>query len=168
VQIAFNVLPQEDKKYELAPRGTMPRFSTWSSTDYEYALNPVAQKYGGGVEVWRLQYPGMPHKHFFPRQPKSKFEGPVKDAKLFIKHEGNVRVTEVAMPWGEIPEVKKALDEGRTIKFGFRINDDKGAGCMEPARRRSIAKRAGNGTAFLVDWKEHWDNELEFAFEKSK
>ena len=70
------------------------------------------------------------------------------------------------IPWSEIPHVKKALDEGRTIKFGFRVNDDKGSGCMELARRRSVAKISGNGTAFKVDWAEHWDNEIEFAFEK--
>ena len=165
VQIAFNVIPQEDKQWLPNPPGTFPRFSTWATTDYEYALNPVAARYGGGTEVWRLQYPGMPHKHFYPRQPKSKLEGPVKDAALVIKHEGNIRTVETAIPWQEIPEVKKALDQGRTIKFGFRANDDQGRGCMELARRRSVAKMAGCGTAFLPDWGEHWDNEIEFGFE---
>jgi hypothetical protein len=166
IQIAFNVLPVEEKMWYPHSPGTFPRFTTWATTDYEYALNPVAERFGGGVEIWRLQYPGMPHKMFFPRQPKSPLDGPVAEGKLAIRHDGNTRFVEAAIPWEEIPAVKKALDENRTAKFSFRVNDDKGTGCMELSRYRSVAKRSGNGTAFSPDWVEHWDNELEFAFGK--
>ncbi|MFN8254321.1 MAG: hypothetical protein U0W24_01450 [Bacteroidales bacterium] len=165
VQIAFNVIPIGQDGLLSNPKGTMPRYIGYKCTDYEYALNQVAPEYGGGTEIWRLLVPGMPRKHFFPRQPKSSFDGPVKNGKLAIVHEGNTRITECAIPWSEIPDVKKALDEGKTIKFSFRINDDgSGGSCMELARDRSVSKK--NSRAFHADWKEHWANEVEFGFEK--
>jgi len=165
VQIAFNVIPIGEDGLYSHPKGTMPRYIGYKCTDYEYALNQVAPDYGGGTEIWRLLVPNMPRKHFFPRQPKSKFDGPVKNGQLSISHSGNTRITECAIPWSEIPDVKKALDEGKTIKFSFRINDDgSGGSCMELARDRSVSKR--NSRAFHADWKEHWANEVEFGFEK--
>lgn len=165
VQIAFNVLPPDQKSWYSCPPGTMPGFITYADTDYEYALNPVAEKYGGGVEIWRLAVPGMPHKHFFPRQPKSPFDGPVKNGKLVMNREGNTRIVEAALPWSELPDVRKRLDAGQTIKFSFRVNDNGSAGCMELSRDRSVAKRNGS---FHDDWVEHWANEIEFAFEQSQ
>lgn len=165
VQIAFNVIPIGKDGYEAAPKGTMPRYAGYKCTDYEYALNKVAPEYGGGTEIWRLLVPGMPEKHFYPRQPKSPFDGPVKKGKLAITHEGSTRITECAIPWSEIPDVKKALDEGRTIKFSYRVNDNSNMGsCMELARERSVSKK--NSRAFHASWKEHWANEVEFGFEK--
>ena len=65
----------------------------YEDTDYEYALNPVAPAFGGGTEVWRLLAPGMPRKHFYPRQFKSAVDGgPVTGAKLIIKRDGNTRI----------------------------------------------------------------------------
>jgi hypothetical protein len=143
----------------------MPRYAGYKCTDYEYALNQVAPEYGGGTEIWRLLVPGMPEKHFYPRQPASPYDGPVKSGKLAITHEGSTRITECAIPWSEIPEVKKALDEGKTVKFSFRVNDNNNMGnCMELARERSVSKQ--NSRAFHASWKEHWANEVEFAFEK--
>jgi len=165
VQIAFNVIPIGEDGYESTPKGTMPKYVGYKCTDYEYALNQVDPKYGGGTEIWRLLVPGMPEKHFYPRQPKSPFDGPVKNGKLAVTHEGSTRITECAIPWSELPDVKKALDEGKTIKFSFRVNDNGNMGnCMELARERSISKR--NSRAFHCSWKEHWANEVEFAFEK--
>ncbi len=165
VQIAFNVIPMGEDGYETTPKGTMPKYVGYKCTDYEYALNKVAPEYGGGTEIWRLLVPGMPEKHFYPRQPKSPFDGPVKNGKLAITHEGSTRITECAIPWSELPEVKKALDEGKTIKFSFRVNDNGNMGaCMELARERSVSKR--NSRAFHASWKEHWANEVEFGFEK--
>lgn len=165
VQIAFNVIPMGEDGLLPYPKGTMPRYIGYKCTDYEYALNQVAAEYGGGSEIWRLLVPGMPRKHFFPRQPKSKYDGPVKNGKLAVVHEGNTRITETAIPWSEIPDVKKALGEGKTIKFSFRVNDDgSGGSCMELARDRSVSKK--NSRAFHADWKEHWANEVEFGFEK--
>ncbi len=163
VQIAFNALPADQKPWYPCPPGTMPGYIGYYDTDYEYALNPVAPKYGGGTEIWRLRYPGMPHKHFYPRQGRSPFDGPVRDGKLVVRREGNTRLVEAALPWTEIPAVKQRLDAGQTIKFSFRVNDNAGGGCMELSRGRSVAKRNGS---FMVDWMEHWANELEFAAER--
>ncbi len=165
VQLAFNVLPPAEKPWSACPPGTMPRYASWGSTDYEYALNPVAARYGGGTEIWRLQAPGMPHKHFYPRQPKSPRDGAVMDGQLAMLRDGNTRFVEAAIPWTEIPEVRDAWKAGRTVKLGFRVNDNTGTACLELARRRSVAKRSGTG-AFTADWVEHWDNEIAFAFEQ--
>ncbi|HEY3284228.1 MAG TPA: hypothetical protein VGN26_18315 [Armatimonadota bacterium] len=163
VQIAFNVLPESRKTTLMELPGTMPRFTTYQDTDYEYALNKVAPAYGGGTEIWRLQVPGMPRKHFYPRQPKSPFDGPAKGGKLAIRQEGGTRIVECFLPWSELPEVKRALDTGRTIKFSYLVNDPGGPGQMELSRNRGVAKL---NPSFHVDWAEHWANELEFAFQR--
>lgn len=164
VQIAFNAIPRGEDGWLSHLPGRMPGFTYYKCTDYEYALNAVAPKYGGGFEVWRLQIPGMPRKHFYPRQPKHPLEGPAKGAKLITKHEENTRITEVALPWSEIPHVKKLLDAGKTVKFTFGVNNNTRGPVMELAKERSVSKR--NGMALHCDWSEHWANELEFAFEK--
>jgi hypothetical protein len=165
IQIAFNVLPIGQDGMEAFPKGTMPRYTGYKCTDYEYALNTVASEYGGGFEIWRMLAPGMTRKHFYPRQPKSPYDGAVKDGKLVTHREGNTLYTECAIPWKEIPDVKKALDKGEKIKFSFRVNDDGARGAvMELANQRSVSKK--NSRAFHPDWKEHWANEVEFGFEK--
>lgn len=163
IQIAFNVLPQDQKPWYLAAPGTMPGFICYKDTDYEYALNQVAPQYGGGTEIWRLEKPGMPHKHFYPRQPKSPLDGPVLDGQLVMRRDGSTRLVEAAIPWTEIPDVKKRLDAGQTIKFSFRVNDNTSGPTMELSKGRSVAKRNGS---FHVDWGEHWANELEFGLAK--
>lgn len=162
VLIAFNVL---DRKPWLShPPGVMPNFITYWDTDYEYALNPVAAQFGGGTEVWRLLSPGMPRKHFFPRQPKAPNDGgPVTNAKLVIRREGNTRIVEAAIPWSEMPEVRARMISGRTIKFSCRINDNQGP-AHELAAGRSVSK--SNSVTFHDDWQDHWSNELEFGSEK--
>jgi len=162
VQLAFNVVPEADKPWAPFPPGTMPKYTGYWDTDYEYALNPVAAKYGGGTEIWPLRRPDLPNKHYYPRQPKAPGEGPVKDGKLVVTHEGNTRITECALPWHELPAVRQALDARRPIKFTFRVNDNTGTGCLELSRGRSVAKRNGS---FKADWVEHWANELEFGWE---
>ena len=164
VQIAFNVVPTAQKHLLPAPPGTMPRFMCYEDTDYEYALNPVAEAYGGGTEVWRLLAPGMPRKHFFPRQPKAAIDGgAVKQAKLVIKRDGDTRIVECALPWSEIPLVRQRMEAGEKIKFSFRVNNnDRSA--AELAAGRSVSKE--NFLAFHNDFATHWANELEFAFEK--
>ena len=164
VQIAFNVLPDAEKPLLPFPRGTMPHFMVYADTDYEFALNPVAPEYGGGTEVWRLLAPGMPRKHFYPRQPKAPRDGgPVKNAKLVMRRDGNLRIVEAAIPWHEIPRVKDRLDQGKTIRFTYRVNDNKGP-ALELAAGRSVSKE--NALTFHDDWSTHWANELEFAFER--
>jgi hypothetical protein len=164
VQIGFNVIAPEQKGWYLNPPGTMPRFMCYKTTDYEYAFNPVAPQYGGGTEIWRLTAPGVPRKHFFPRQPKAAVDGgPVADGKLAMRREGNVRIVEAALPWSEIPDVKKRLDAGDRVKFTFRVNDNAGPS-YELAGGRSVAKV--DTYTLHPFWATHWTNEVEFAFEK--
>ena len=162
VQLAFNVLPEEQKKKISALPGLFQDYMSYSCTDYEWALNKVADSYGGGTEVWRLRRPDMPHKHFYPRTLKSPADGPAPGAQLMVVYEGGWRIVEASIPWSEVPEAKARLDAGQTVKFDYRVNDDQGVGCMELSKRRSVAKR---GNAFMVDWVEHWTNELEFGAE---
>ncbi len=158
VQIAFNVLQQ--KPWLPNPPGVMPNFITAWDTDYEFALNQVSEEYGGGTEVWKLLAPGMPRKHFYPRQPKAPIEGgPVPSAKLSMHHTGNTRIVEAAIPWSEIPEVRQKLFAGESVKFSCRVNDNKGPS-QELAAGRSVSK--ANSVTFHEDWKNHWLNELEF------
>ena len=140
VQIAFNALPASRKAWYDAPPGTMPRFMAYPDTDYEFALNQVAKKYGGGTEIWRLYAPGTPRKHFYPRQPKAAIDGgPVTKGKLAMRRDGNTRIVECALPWSEIPEVRKRLDTGQTVKFSFRVNDNKGP-AYELAAGRGVSR----------------------------
>lgn len=167
IQIGFNVIPEDDAKdkgmYPYPP-GAMPRYIGFKDTDYEYALNLVAPQYGGGTEVWRLLCPGMPYKSFYPRQPKSKYDGPVSGAKLVALRTGDTRITEASIPWSEIPWVKKRLDAGETIKFSFRVNDNNGPS-YELAHDRSISQE--NTDSFHNSWAgNHWANEIEFGFAK--
>jgi hypothetical protein len=142
----------------------MPRFITYWDTDYEYALNPVAAEYGGGTEIWRLQSPGMPRKHFFPRQPKAPIDGgPVTGGKLVIQRTAGERIVEAAIPWSEMPEVWRRFQSGETIKFACRVNDNH-AHARELAAGRSVSKY--NGMTFHDDWETHWANELEFGISK--
>jgi hypothetical protein len=160
VQIAFNVIPPEKKDHLQYPPGTMPRFCTYFDSDYEFALNEVGEPYGGGTEIFCLQRPGMVRKHFFPRQPRAAIDGgPVKgESKLVIKGQ----TLECAIPWSELPEVKRRLDASQTVKFSFRVND--GERALELAAGRSVSKY--NCFAFHNDWSTHWANEVEFGFEK--
>jgi len=124
----------------------MPQFMVYKDTDYEYFLHAVSAKYGVGTEIWRLLAPGVPRKHYYPRQPKAtKDGGPVADGKLAIVQDGNTRIVECALPWAEIPDVKAALGAGRPIKFSFRVSDDKGP-TYELAAGRSVSKQ--NSLAF--------------------
>ena len=160
IQIAFNVLPLEQKPFLPAVPGSPPGLVGYHDSDYEFALNPIAPQYGGGVEVWRLAAPGLPSKHFYPRQPRSPKDSPVRGAKLVIRRDAATRYVECAIPWSEMPEVKARIEAGQTVKFSFRVNDNKNAATMELSRGRSVAKRNGS---FHVDWLEHWGNALEFG-----
>ncbi|MFX1708764.1 hypothetical protein PV783_32665 [Chitinophaga sp. CC14] len=164
VLLAFNVLPEGKDGMLAYPPGTMPRYTGYKCTDYEYALNQVSPEYGGGTEIWRLLAPGLNRKHFFPRQPRSEGEGPVKNGKLVVRREGNTLITECAIPWSELPDVKAAIDKGLPVKLSFRVNDNGAPGsCMELAKERSVSKL--NARAFHPDWKAHWANEVKFRTE---
>lgn len=164
VQIAFNALPPSQKWMTMSPPGAPARLIEYPTTDYEYSLINVSPQYGGGTEVWRLNAPGMSRKHFYPRQPKGPYDGPVRNAELAIRHTGSTRISEVAIPWSEIPEVKKLLDAGKTVKFSYRVTDSSISAKPELGAYRSVNK--ASGLAFHVDWNTGWTNELEFGFER--
>ncbi len=156
IQIAFNVIPPKDKVMLPFPAGTMPRFCAYPDTDYEYALNQCSD---GGTEIFCLLKPGVPRKHFYPRQPKAPIDGgPVKGNAKLVMGDNTI---ECAIPLSEMPEVKTALDFGKTIKFSFRANQ--GGTAYELAVGRSVSKE--NFLTFHNDWSTHWANELEFALE---
>jgi hypothetical protein len=71
----------------------MAGYVHYVDTDYQYALNPVAQKYGGGTELWMLGRPGFPHKHFYPRSPKAPGEGPAEPGGDGLEGGGHPRRT---------------------------------------------------------------------------
>ncbi len=167
VQIAFNAIAPQDKADVLTNLpGRMPGFVPTGGTDYEYALNTVAPQYGGGFEVWRLRVPGMPNKNFYPRQPKDSHDGPVTNAKLVTRYVDNMRITELALPWSEIPHVKALMEANKPVKFSFRVNDNAGGPLLELARGRSVSRQ--NNLAFRTDWRESWANELEFSWEPAR
>ena len=164
IQLAFNVLPPDQKRYYLTVPGTMPGFVSTQDTDYEYALSAVAPQYGGGTEVWQLAAPNIPLKHFYPRQPRAPGEGAVNGASLVIRRDGDTLLYECAIPWTSMPGVRQRLQQGQTIKFSYWVNNDAGGPTMELSKGRSVAKR---NMSFHVDWVEHWANELEFGAQHS-
>jgi hypothetical protein len=108
--------------------------------------------------------PGMPPKNFFPRQPKSPWDGAVTDGKLVIKYVGNTRLVECAIPWKEIPDVHKLMLAGKPVKFTCRVNRVGGGPLMELPMHR-LASRV-NTPALDAQWEPHWANELAFGWEK--
>ena len=106
----------------------------------------MAQRYGGGTEVWRLATPTMPPKHFYPRQPASPADGDVPDAKLVTSHVGATRIVECAIPWAELPEVHAAMLAGTAVRFTFRVNDDAGSAAWSWRAGAASAVAAGPST----------------------
>ncbi len=163
-QLAFNSIPADQDKVMLATLpGTPFGFINYRSSDRQFALNRVAPEYGGGTEIWRLEAPEAPRKHFYPRQPKAPWEGAAEGGKLVINYEGNMRLIEAAIPWSEMPEVKALRDAGKPVKLSFRANRE-GAASIEFGDGRA-ATRPG-GMTFSPDWKQSYTNEIEFSFEK--
>lgn len=163
VLLAFNAIPSGQDGWIEALPGRPAKLVVYKSTDYQFALNSVAARYGGGVEVWRLDWPGMPRKHFFPRQPRHPLEGPAPSARLAVKHEGATRVCEAFLPWDEIPHVQQLLRKNQPVKFSFRINHDSKAPAMELGIDRSLCE--GASRTFSPDWSRSWPNEIEFGWD---
>jgi hypothetical protein len=164
VQLGFGVFEPGRNGTYACPPGTMPRFTAWQCTDYEYAFNPVAESCGGGAEMWRLIAPGVPRKHFYPRQPKAEPDGgPVSDGRLVMARSGNTRIVEAAIPWSELGDVRRRADAGETVRFTFRVNDNEGP-AYELNANRSVSQL--NTYALHNYGEEHWSTETEFAFEK--
>jgi len=163
VLIAFNVIPPAEKDWLTHLPGRFPGFIWRKTTDYEYALNKVADESGGGTEIWRLLAPGMPYKHFLPRQPRHPLEGAVTAGHLAVRYEAGWRIVECAIPWSEIPHVKARRDAGETVKFNFKVNDNARSPDLMLSMDRSAAE--GISHSFHPNWIRQWPNELEFGFE---
>ena len=163
VLLAFNAIRPMEKDWLTHLPGRFPGFIWRQTTDYEYALNQVADKFGGGTEIWRLLAPGMPYKHFFPRQPKHPLEGAVNGAQLVVRYEAGWRIVECAIPWSEIPRVKARRDAGQTVKINFKVNDDRRSPDLMLSMNRSAAE--GISHSFHPNWIRQWPNEIEFGFE---
>jgi hypothetical protein len=164
LQLGFGVFPPGSNGMYTAAPGVMPGFIAGKVTDYEYALNPVATNYGGGAEIWRLLAPGVPNKHYYPRQPKAPRDGgPVKDGQLVMAVEGTTRIVEAALPWTEIPDVKRALDAGQPVRFTYRANNN-GAPALELNANRSVSRI--NTYALHDLWSHSWEPQAEFVLEK--
>ncbi|MDO8349257.1 MAG: hypothetical protein Q7T30_03400, partial [Planctomycetota bacterium] len=163
VLLAFNVLPEAEKGWLTHLPGRFPGFIWRRTTDHEYALNRVADAFGGGTEIWRLFAPGMPYKHFYPRQPKHPLEGAVTEGRLVVRYDSGWRIVECAIPWSEIPTVKARRDAGQTVKFNFRVNSDTPAPDLVLSLDRSACE--GISPSFHPNWIQQSPNELEFGFE---
>lgn len=142
----------------------MPKFIRYKDIDYEFALNSVAAEFGGGTEVFCLETPTMPRKHFYPRQPAHPEEGAVDDARLAIAWRDGTRFVECAIPWARIPHVRAKMEAGEPFKFSFKVLHDDGGPEMELATGRSIAE--GVATGFHPDWNQSAPVELEFGWER--
>ncbi|RMD79970.1 MAG: hypothetical protein D6820_07420, partial [Lentisphaerae bacterium] len=162
VLLAFNVIPAGQDGWMSHLPGRIPRFSGYKTTDYEYAFNHVHPRFGGGVEVWRLQVPGMRRIHFFPRQPRHPWWGPVRHAQYAVRYENGYRLVECALPWEEIPHVDLMRRTGKSIKFAFRINDNAGP-TLETGRNRSVCEGVMGG--FHPGWRSGYPNELRWSWE---
>ena len=154
IQIAFNALAED---------GDALGLGAYACTDYEFALNKVAKGYGGGTEVWRLLAPGLPRGDFYPRTVADLSQGPVVGAMLEIEHKNKTRISEVAIPWEEIPAVRALMEKGKPLKFSFRVNYSRAA-ARELAKGRSASRL--NEPAFHAVGRVHWANELEFGWER--
>jgi len=163
VQLAFHVLDAEGKGVERTLPGRPPRFISYPTTDYQFALHHVAPQHGGGTEVWRLDAPTMPRQHFYPRQPQHPLGGPVDAAQLVVRYEAGFRIVEASIPWSAMPHVKQRYDDSEPIKFSFLVNHDDGGPPMELAKDRSAA--VGMSSSFHPDWQASWPNELVFSWE---
>ena len=81
-----------------------------------------------------------------------------------VRHEDGLRIVECALPWSEIPEVKKRLDTGRTVKVNFRVNHNTRSPDLTLSMNRSAAE--GISHSFHPNWIRQFPNELEFGFER--
>jgi hypothetical protein len=70
---------------------------------------------------------------------------------------------ECAIPWSELPHVKRKRDAGRTVKFSYRVNDD-GGKFQDLGMGRSVIE--GTGHSFHPDWRGGNHVLLDFGFER--
>jgi hypothetical protein len=162
VLLAFNAIPLGQDGLLATLPGRPVKFIAYGSTDYEFAFNKVHADYGGGTEVWRVQVPGLPRKHFFPRQPAHPLEGPAQGARCAIRYVDGLRMVEGFLPWSEIPEVQALRAAGTPVALALRINDSEGT-TVDSNAGRSVGE--GTSLCFHPDWRSGDPNEVAFGWE---
>jgi len=127
-------------------------------------MHRVADEAGGGTELFRLETPRIPRKHFYPRQPSHPEQGAVVEAQLEVVYRDGMRIVEAAIPWQAIPTVRARMEAGESISFSYRVNHGSTAPTMELAMDRSAAE--GISRAFNPDWRTSYPNVLRFQWER--
>jgi len=122
LQLAFDVLP--DYYFRMKPdTDRVPYgFHAMPDTDYEYAAYACRD---GRSELWRILAPGVPRGHYYPRQPRARFDqGTVPGGQHVVRRQGRVTTYELAIPWAELRRWRPRA--GQTFGFIFRVNNNKG------------------------------------------
>ena len=123
LQLGFDAIPGYKHHKMKTDEDRVPEgFHAMPDTDFEYAAYACVD---GGSELWRILAPGVPRGHYYPRQPRAKFDqGVVDGGRHAVKREGKVTTYELAVPWSELKGWKPK--EGATFGFTFRVNSSDG------------------------------------------
>jgi len=145
LQLGFDMLDGYHFRMKLDTDRVPYGFHAMPDTDYEFSAYACQD---GGSELWRVLAPGMPRGHYYPRQPRAKFDqGPVEGAQLVVARDGSVIIYEMAIPWAAMKDFQPAA--GRTFGFTFCARNNKG-----PHVSYGIEKSAtkNNGLALHPYW----------------
>ena len=138
LQSGFDVLPDYAYNLKLDSDRVPWGFHAMPDTDYEYSIYQCTD---GKSELWRLQAPGTPRSHHYPRQPRAKFDqGAVPKSLHVVKRDGKVTIYEAAIPWAELKRWKQKA--GQTFGFTFRIGNNNGP-ALELGSDKSATKTNG-------------------------
>ena len=150
LQIAFDFQPNVDDY--LSPTDPMYRQFPFKQTDYEYSLYPTREN---GAELWRCNYtPFSPNPY--------SVQGVVEKYQAVAQHDGKQWIFEMAIPWTEMPLLKRAVTSGKTINFAYKVR--RGGGDYYSTQMRSACKR--NGPSWHPDYMwENWSVETGWGFE---
>jgi len=146
LQFAFDALPgyvHHDMKTDedRVPVG----FHSMPDVDYEFAAYQCTD---GKSELWRLLAPGIPRGHYYPRQPRAKFDqGPVREGKHVVRRQGMVTTYELAIPWSELKQWLPRA--GQLFGFTFRVNNNKGPALLFGAGKSTVKS---NGLSLHPYW----------------
>lgn len=160
LQIAFDFernlddfLPPDDPMYRQWP---------FRETDYEYSLYPTKEN---DAECWRLYAPNTYYQcHVAPFSPNPySAQGVVDTSQAVTVHDGKQWIFEWAIPWSEMPLLKRSLTPGRVIDFAYKMRRD--GGDYYSTQMRSACKR--NGPSWHPDYMwENWSVDTEWGFEE--
>jgi hypothetical protein len=139
LQFAFDLVPGW---HDMQPVGEVPvGFHAIPDTDYEYSLYWVDDKKNGSGELWRHLAPGVPRINDWPRQVRGKLTtGPVSDAKVTVRRDGNLYSYEAAIPRAELADLK--LKAGTEFGFTFAAGNSKGASALYGADKAATKNNA--------------------------